>query len=252
MKYPIYIPSKGRPNGFTAKLLLDAKLDFFIVVEKQDFEAYKKLYGKRVLNLKGDNFGCVSHARNFIKAHAANSKAKYHWQIDDDIKGFMQVKNRETLSEDTDFILSSVDKFVDKYSNIGMAGLSSSVFGRLIPHAYKVNKFAYTAMLIRSDLPFNFVPGTEEDLDFNLQVLTNKLCTVQFSEFLFKWSTTGTKPGGYTEINKEGRRLQRQKATVRRWPQFYFEIEHKKDDLYRIVTNNVWKNFKHNLIPAKS
>ncbi len=247
IKYPIYIPSKGRPNSLTANLLLKHNIPFHIVVESQDFKAYKENYGDLVIDLKGNNFGCVTHARNFIKKHASGHE--YHWQIDDDIAGFLYVKNRKTLDQDPDRILGAVEKFINQYSNIGIAGLGSSVFGRLIPEPYKINKFAYTTMLIRTDLKYQFSKGLEEDLDFNLQLLTNHWCSVVFNEYLFKWSTTGVRPGGYTELNANGRRLVRQQNTIKKWPKLLKRVIHKKGDLYRIETNQVWKQFTHKLQP---
>jgi len=40
IKYPIYIPSKGRPTCVTAKVLEESGLNYLIVVEPQDYEQY--------------------------------------------------------------------------------------------------------------------------------------------------------------------------------------------------------------------
>ncbi len=248
-KYPIYIPSRGRAHtNLTANLLVKENIPFYLVVENKEYELYASKYGvDKVLNLNGSDFGDVAFARNFIKDHSTALGHARHWQIDDDIAGMMSVKDRVTLSENTDEILSGAEFFVDQYRNIALAGFSSSVFGKLATKPYAVNRFAYTCMLIENGNPFRYTKGTEEDLDYNLQVLTSGLCTLQFSMFLFKWSTTGTRAGGYTDLNAQGKRLNRQTATMAKWPKLLSKIVEKGDG-HRIVTNTVWKNFTQPLV----
>lgn len=249
LKYPVYIPSKGRfKNNLTANLLLKYKIPFYLVVEKNDYNSYSANFSREnLLCLESSDYGCVSHARNFIKNHANAAGYKYHWQMDDDIRGFIEVKGRSTITDDAISILSDVERFSDQYSNLAITSLNSDVFGRLATKDFDVNKFAYTCMLILSNAPCTFTPGTEEDLDFNLQCLTQKLCTVKFNKYLFRWSTTGTREGGYTELNANGKRLARQMKTIYRWNTLLKKLE-KKQDGFRIVTNQVWKHFKHPLI----
>jgi hypothetical protein len=238
--YPIFIPSRGRyENNITANMLLNVCLPFYLVVEAKEYQAYVDKFGKkRVLNLGGSDYGGVEFARNFIKKYAKEKlKAKRHWQLDDDIGGLMEVQNRVTLSTDVIRILTKAETFVDQFKNIAIAGLSSNVFGRLSEQPVKFNKFAYTCMLIKSDLPYEWIKGVEDDLDFNLQCLTAGWCTVQFSMFLFKWTTTGTLAGGYTDLYAEGRRLKRQQNTLRKWPQYLTKLAPKSSGGYRIVTN---------------
>jgi hypothetical protein len=246
MKYPIFIPSLGRwESCLTARLLLKDKIDFLLVVEEKEFEKYVKAFGQtHVLSLGGSDYGDVSYARNWIKERAQSLGFKRHWQIDDDIAGFMHVRNRVTLSESTDEILSAAENFVDHFTNVAQAGFSSSVFGRLATKPFTVNQLPYTCMLIKSDLPFTFTPFTVEDLDFTLQILSAGMCTVQFHMFLFKWSTTGTKKGGYTELNMNGGVLTRQQNTVNRWPSILSRIvKGTKGGTTRVYTNQVWKKF---------
>lgn len=252
VKYPIYIPSRGRfDNALTAPMLAKFGIPFFLVVEDKEYDAYAKYFPKsHLLKLDGSDYGDVSVARNFIKSHAMQNGHQYHWQMDDDIAGLMMVKNRIVLSENSIEILSSAEQFVDEYLNIGMAGFGSSVFGKLATQPYGINKFAYTLFLLRSNTPHQFTRATEEDLDYNLQLLTDKWCTVQFNCYLFKWATTGTRKGGYTDLNANNRRIERQKNTMRRWPALLNKVAPKKDG-FRIVTNQVWKTFTHKLIKKK-
>ena len=246
MKYPIYIPSKGRcDNALTAPMLEKFGIPFYLVVEDREYQMYANRFGtKNVLNLGGNDYGDVAFARNFIINHALKNGHEFHWQMDDDIAGVMSVRGKQTLTENARTVLSSVEQFVDQYVNVAMAGLGSSVFGRLASKPYAFNKFAYTCFLLKSETRCHFTRGVEEDLDFNLQLLTNEWCTVQFNQYLFKWATTGTRKGGYTELNANNRRIERQKNTIKRWPQYLKELAPKKDG-YRIVTNQVWKHFVH-------
>ena len=250
LKYPIFIPSRGRwKNNLTANLLKRDCVPFTLVVEKNEYSHYKQEYGKEsVICLPGSDYGCVSVARNFIKDFCLDNKHKKHWQIDDDIRGFMQVNGKITITEDTRSVLTQVEGFSDKYSNIAIAGLGSNVFGRLQKKPYIINRFAYTCMLIQTDIPVRYKRYTEDDLQFNLECLTLGYCTVQFNCFLFKWSTTETRSGGYTDLYAGGKRLERQKNTMKNWPGLLTKLTPKKNG-YRIVTNHVWKRFKQAPIP---
>jgi len=248
-RYPIFIPSKGRfENNLTAKMFLNADIPFRLIVEKKDEYEYRKRYGdESVISLPSSDYGGVWVARNYCKQIATQLGSRYHWQIDDDIKSLMKVENRIVLTRDAGQILSEIENFVDKYSNLAITGLASSVFGRLATTEFTINKFAYTCALFNTGLPYYWRCDIEDDLDYNLQCLTNGWCTVQFQRYLFEWSTTGVRPGGYTEIYAEGKRLLRQRATLEMWPEILPRELAPKGDNYRIITNHIWKGFKQNL-----
>lgn len=248
LRFPIFIPSLGRhDSNLTARMLLKAGIPFKLVVESHEVELYTKAFGKEyVMPLPGKGYGDITFARNFIKAHANSQGYEYHWQMDDDISTVMKVRNRQTLTKDTRTVLCEVEDFVTNYEDVAVAGLDSSVWGRMKEKELTVNQLAYTIFLVKSDLPFEYRKGIE-DLDFTLQCLTKGWSTIQFHKYIFAWQTTGKRKGGLTEINKDGRMKARCEMTMKYWPQLLTKLAPKSNGGYRIVTNQVWKRFTHPL-----
>ena len=107
-KYTIYIPSKGRHDRcLTANILKEDGLNYYIVVEPQDYQLYIKEHGKkRVLVLPFSNLGQgVTPARNWIKQHSINNGKKFHWQIDDDMKWLGTYSKGKAKKEYSGFVL---------------------------------------------------------------------------------------------------------------------------------------------------
>lgn len=95
-KYPIYIPSKGRANYcYTANSLLDLGIDdFYIIVEKQEYNDYLQVYDRKNLlvlpqeyldnYVTYDELGSTKSkgpgaARNFAWEHSIENGHSYHW-----------------------------------------------------------------------------------------------------------------------------------------------------------------------------
>lgn len=224
-------------------------IKYFLVVEDQDYANYVEAFGsKKVLKLNGSNFGCVAHARNFIKNHALINGHEYHWQMDDDINKIYYHSGGTELSNDVNFVMSNVEKFIGRFKNVGAASLSASAFGKLATKPYSINNLPYTVSIIRSDLPYQYTPGMVEDLDFAFQILSSKYwCTIRFSAFLFAWKGTGTRKGGYTEIDANEGRKQRQQALINKWPQMDMSII-QKYKASSLKTAHIWRRFTQPLL----
>jgi glycosyltransferase involved in cell wall biosynthesis len=80
--WPIYIPSKGRPDGQTFKLLQG--MPYKAVIEPQDEKAYREQGIDSLLVLAKNDEG-LCYSRNFILEHAQAIGNKWIWMIDDDI-----------------------------------------------------------------------------------------------------------------------------------------------------------------------
>lgn len=253
MTYPIYIPSKGRADiSLTAKMLNAAKLPFHFVVEKHEWEEYQHHHPSVViLTLPEDQHDDLAYSRNLAKHHAASLGAKFHWQMDDDIADVEECLNRKSVTKDTESILTAMENFVDSYTNVVMAGMDTSVFGRLAPE-YRFNQQVGGCFLQRSDLPFDYAPNTMESFDYNLQVLSAGFCTVRFGRYMFRWRPRGSQKGGYTEDElSKPKQLQRQLNTMSRWPRLLTKMVDKDQHGHkRVVTNHVWRQFKQQPVPV--
>ena len=96
-KYPVYVISKGRyENCLTAKFLEEDKCPFFLVVETQEEELYRKNH--RNVNIKVlpfSNLGLGSiPARNWCWEDSIKRGHKRHWILDDNIR---KIFKREKL-----------------------------------------------------------------------------------------------------------------------------------------------------------
>jgi len=250
MKYKIYIPSRKRyEKNLTADLLLGHGIDFKLVVEKNDYEEYYKKYGSKVLCLEGSDYGGVDYARNWIKKYSKSQGEKKHWQLDDDIRCmYILDEDKKLIKTNPVDVLKNCEKITDEYLNVAISGLAASTFVRFSTKPYEVNKFAYTCFLVRND-DYSWDNNVEDDLDYNLQVLTKGDCTLKFNKYCFAWSTTQSIKGGYTDLYEDGKRLIRMKNTLKKWTIIPGITQKGKiKGQYRLITNNIWKNFKTELI----
>lgn len=199
--YPIFIPSKGRyNNNLTANLFNKYNIDYKLVVEDCEFNQYKDIYGKeKIIKLDDSNYGHVAYVRNYIKKYATTRGFKRCWQIDDDIKGVMKRTKDGMIEVNPLEAIKCVEQITDKFSNIGISGLSSNVFGKLSKNHIELNKSVYSFWLLNLKLNFMFKPNTMEDIDYNLRCLVNSYCTLRFTNYLFKWTKTESQKGGNTE-----------------------------------------------------
>ena len=222
--YPIYIPSKGRwKSRLTVKSLNEMNVDYFVIVEDQEFKDYASVIDKKkllVLDRKYqreydtfDNFGLEKSpgpgpARNFAWDHSLSNGHKWHWVMDDNINGFYRMnKNIKIKNTSASFWLAMED-FVLRYENVAMAGPNYFMFGKrkeqMTP--FRCNTRIYSFNFIRNDTPYRWRGRYNEDTDLSLRMLKDGWCTIQFNAFLQMKTTTQQIGGGNTKefYAKEG------------------------------------------------
>ena len=219
-KYPIYVVSKGRYDfkGNTSNFLSRMGVKHYIVVEPQEVELYKQnmnLNFCTVLELDmkykeeydvfdaemSKGFGCGPGAsRNFVKDHSIGLGAKWHWVLDDNIENFDRYWRGHKIYSHSPEIFSTVEDFVDRYENIGQAGLNYSKFCTGMSHQkpYTMNTRIYSFILNRNDLDYRWRGTWNEDTDLSLRILKDGWCTVQFNQMLAAKMTTQKVKGGNT------------------------------------------------------
>ncbi len=194
-RYPVYIISKGRfENCLTAKFMLKDELEFFLVVEPQEADEYKKRYGaERVLILPFSNL-CLGGipARNWVWEHAKKSGSKRHWIFDDNIRTMERRYNAYRVRCNSGPALAACEDFVDRYQNIAIAGPNYSMFcpDRTPCAPFYLNNHVYSALLILNELPMRWRGRYNEDTDLCLQALSSGWCTILFNIFLIQKMTT--------------------------------------------------------------
>lgn len=226
-QYPIYVVSKNRSDKcFTSRFLTQMEVFHYVVVEPQDYILYKENVENKyatILELDMfykdtydtfDNFGDTKSkgpggARNFCWEHSINNGFEWHWVFDDNAtEGFHWMYKNQKVKCRTGEYFRAIEDFINRYSNIAIAGLNYSMFCKMCDKtpAFVMNTRIYSFLLIRNDIPYRWRGRYNEDTDLSLRVLKDGWCTIQFNSFLAGKCTTQKIKGGNTEefYSKEG------------------------------------------------
>jgi hypothetical protein len=201
-KYPIYIISKGRSkNCLTARELKYMNVPFYLVIEPKEYNQYKHITNNIVvLPFSNLDKGSVP-ARNFVWEHSLANGDKRHWILDDNIEGFHRLNRNEKPKVTSGTIFKCAEDFVDRYTNIAIAGFNYFSFCKAtdkVP-AYYLNTRIYSCILIDNRIDYRWRGLYNEDTDLSLRVLKDGFCTILFNAFLAGKVTTMRMKGGNTD-----------------------------------------------------
>lgn len=242
-RYPIYIPSKGRYNDCkTADLLVKSWVKFKLVVEPQEQFHYATVFGKeRTLVLPYNDRG-LPFARNWIKDHAASKGYLRHWQLDDDFRRLVGWEKGVRVTRDPGWVLSIVEDFTDRYTNVAITGLGHMAFAPFKRKPFLLNKQVYCCILYLNSLNYQWRTTSAEDTDMSLQVLSDGWCTILMNAFLFDAPSTGVQKGGHTDSSyRADGRVKRVRELQRLWPNI-IEFKKMKGRTHHRV-KNIWHKF---------
>jgi len=189
-KYPICIPSKGRAEiQTTGKLLDQLGVSYKFFVESTEKDIYIKNLGKNnVVVMPFHDLGQGSiPARNFIWDWAEKRGFPRHWVVDDNINMFTRCNCNRRLQVRGGGFFRAMEDFVDRYTNIALAGPHDQGFvadrqGDISPYLF--NSRVYSCTLINTELPYRWRGRYNEDTDLSLRVLKDGWCTLLFRAFL--------------------------------------------------------------------
>lgn len=228
MRYPVFIPSKGRAFvGTTWKVLEALGVDFRVFIEPQDLEDYSAaLSPSRLVVLPHSDKGlCVT--RNYIWDYAARIGASRFWTFDDNIKGLYRYNRNLKVPCSTAAPLRAIEEWSRRFSNVGIAGCNYFMFiiRKDPPPPLTLNTRIYSNMLIWTDLrdedgvPIRNRLFFNDDTDLCLQALSAGWCTALFNAFLVEKATTMTTTGGMTDYYEEtDERREFVEELAREWP----------------------------------
>lgn len=207
-RYPIYIISKGRADSrCTAKTLDYMNVPYKIVVEPQEYLQYAAVINsKKIIVTPFSNLGQGSiPVRNFVYEHAINAGHTHHWILDDNIKYFFRLHNHMKIPLNYGACFNAIEDFVDRYDNIGMAGMQYEYF---CPRKQRVNPFilntrVYSCILINHKIKHKWRGRYNEDTDLSIRVLKDGWCTILFNAFVCGKVPTLTMKGGNATIYNE-------------------------------------------------
>lgn len=252
-RYPIYIPSKGRADCcLTAQFLRKEGVDFFLVVEPQEHDAYAAAFGAAcVLVLPFANLGLGSiPARNWIKAHSMARGDARHWQFDDNIQGVMRMYHGKRIRCASAPAICAVEDFTDRYTNVAVSGMNYTMWIGLQPHReppFLLNCRVYSCSLVLNAIPHSWRGRYNEDTDLCLQVLSDGWCTILVNAFLIQKVRTMTMKGGNAaELYQGDGRLKMARALERVWPGVV--TTKRRFDRPQHVVKDAWRRFDNALM----
>lgn len=205
-RYPVYVISKGRADRpLTSNALTKIGVDHKVVIEPQEYDDYSRSVGSsKLLVLPFSNLGQGSiPARNWVWEHSIQNGAARHWILDDNIRRFHYFTNNTKYVATSDITFRQAEDFVDRYINVGMAGMQ---YESMVParHAYSkpfaANTRVYSCILLDNSLKMRWRGRYNEDTDLSLRVLKSGLCTILFYAFLADKVATMTMRGGNTDV----------------------------------------------------
>lgn len=269
LKYPMFVVSKGRTTKelwHSSFSLSQCGIDHYLVVEPQEKEMYEKNFGddKHITILELDmtykekydfidNYGKdvgvgPGAARNFCMDYSKNVlHAKKCWIIDDNIDCYDTRINGRRLLTRSAIPYVAVEKFVDRYDNVALAGLNYTGFvvGTGSYPAFTTNTRIYSMTLFDLELCPYQRGNYNEDTICSLDVLDEGLCTVQFNMFTGEKLTTQKKRGGNSEefYDKNGTNDKSQ-LLVDVYPQ-YAKLKYKFHRAHHEVDYSVFKQKLH-------
>jgi hypothetical protein len=222
-RYPVYVISKGRyKRGLTMRFLARDGVSYYLVVEPQEADEYRKRYPEaELLVTPFSNLGQGSiPARNFVWEHSKERGDKRHWILDDNIRNVYRLYLGKRLYCRTGIALVVMEDFCDRYENIAIAGPNYVMFANAPNRPpFVLNVHVYSTLLILNDLTQRWRGRYNEDADLCLQVLSAGLCIVQFNAYLIQKMKTMDHEGGNTEeLYKGDGRLKMARSLERVWP----------------------------------
>lgn len=172
MKYPIFIPSRGRSGARiakTAEILAMENINFTFVVDPSELEQYSEAYedgygNPSLICPPKDNLG-IGTARQTALEHAREDHCDALWQLDDDISGF-RINNKKVSVKEA---LEYLEGRLENEKNIGVI---SPQFAQVIWRQKELDtvngQCPCVATLSRTTVPINYDEELPicEDLDW--------------------------------------------------------------------------------------
>lgn len=213
------IPSKGRAGKTkTTKVLDESLMDYYLFVEPQDEEDYRKKYDCDIYILPENNKG-ITYARNHILEFARQADLDYFWMLDDDINGFGEVIAGKTKKKDAT-ILRKAESLFSKYK--------ASMFSlELVQFAWssaelKKNRIAMQCVLFNVPLceKINYDPNIliREDYDLTFQSIFNGFGTLRTAKYFYSIAPMKSQKGGMEQWYNDDKEKEEVMKLCKKYP----------------------------------
>lgn len=245
----IFVPSKGRSEPGLSKTivhLLNEKIEFKLVVEPQEKEAYQKSYPEaNILVLSQSNQG-IAFVRNFILKEARMLQLESFWMLDDDIRGMYKQINGKNQKSDFNTVLREAHLLFLSLPEIAQGALEYQQFSWSAKKDYVMNSYCDVAVWVHvkrtAHLHYRAHVNLKEDRDFTIQILASGFNTARASRLGFSVPKNGSNEGGLQEVYAQsGREIEAVQRMCALWPEF-ITLQTKSDG--RVDCKINWKHFK--------
>ena len=249
MIYPIYIPSKNRPDAKFLELIKDLDADKYLILEPQDidkYDNYKDYF--TILDLKKNDMG-LAFSRDFCKTYADNNNSKWYWLIDDDITKFYKTLNNKNVPITPKEALESAQEQFSVMP-IALGSLEYQQYSWSQKKPFKLNSYADCVVCFnvertkkyKYDLQFKL----KQDRDMALQIMSDNQYVMRALKISFSCPSYGSNKGGLHEVyHKQKLEKTMAERLVKKWGKKYANLqvkEHSSGTRYDAKIN--WKAFK--------
>lgn len=222
-KYTIYIPSKSRAGIIkTVKTLDKDNLKYVLVVEPQDYDAYRQAYPRiEILQLDANDMG-LWYVRNYIKQYSKSIGESKHWQMDDDLEKFFIRRYNATKNTSTTPLtcISIVEKCMDMFTNVAISGMDGPAYAFSKKYGVVLNRDVGGCVLVNNQIDAKWDYHAVEDIHYALSVLEQGYCTLRFFHVTVESTPSMVTPGGCTTTyyNSSDKLKQSYDTFIERWP----------------------------------
>lgn len=220
--WPIYVPSKGRAGTSQllarfGELLVDA---ITVVVEPQEFLAYRAAYPKLCLEQLIGNNGGITFARRSVTALARKRGHRWFWMMDDDITGFYRTVGNKCVRHPAFEVLCEAQQI--SLPNVAQIALEYQQFSWSAKQPIAVNSYCDVCVAIRTEatVKHDYRPvDLKEDRDFTMQLIQGGWTTVRCRQLAFSCPKNGSNKGGlFEEYAQPGREVAAVEKLCGLWP----------------------------------
>jgi len=217
----IFIPSKGRPNPRTAKMLDQAGIPYTLFVEPQDEDAYEQQAEvaagstgtKRSIVVLEKNDQGVSYARQMVLKHAKQSDIGWFWMLDDDITGLYKYSDSEQklIKHEPLLVLEEALQEAQATPQLVIAGLDFRQFAWSHKGKSIYNTQVCACVLINAEDGWflKYPDHLMEDKYICLQAISSGYKTVRYTKWAFATPPMGTGDGGCQSLQDRGSEMKR-------------------------------------------
>lgn len=237
LKFPVYIPTRGRPaNQMTAGRLLAIGVEPILVVEDAEHDVYAAANpGCRVVVWPSRYFDdyertpeldphpTTGAAHNFAWDHAREEGFSHHWIMDDNIAHFWWRNGGKFKTNPRPEVYRWHEDLVQRYANL--AGMALGLGNTFSAAPFTLNTRLYCATLYRNDLAgygIRWRRGLNDDTIVSLDILKSGYwCTAE--SHMLGIQKVGTSraarlPGGMTDFYADGGFIRKAAEAIRCHP----------------------------------